>query len=629
MRLFFNFGRNKMLLDFRNNMRGVALGITIVIGLIFALTGTGSLFVSTPDSESALIVNGDEISEREVLQAIAMERSRILSSNPNADRASLDDEALRPQVKAQLVGKEVLIQAANQQGMGVAPSLINELILSVEQFQTDGVFDKDRFRYVIRDQGYTSSTKFTEMLADQFLLEQLSDGILNTSFTTPGEVANLIAMADQTRSYEFARLAYKPFREAVDLTEAQIAEYYDENKQEYMTERKLSVEYIELNADMLLDSQSISDEQVKTRFEQESESADTSPSLQAAHILISDNSEALIAKVQAELDANADFAELAKEYSQDVATAETGGDLGFTKGDTFPEAFEQALAALEVGQVSAPVETESGTHFIKLLDIEKSEFLFEDQKERIAEELQQEAADTLMVEKLEMLKELAFNADSLQEVAQDLGLEAKVSQPFSENGGTGVASSPIVVSAAYSPEVAEDGYASEVLDMGDEKYIVLRLQENFPSRQQSLSEVRKDVSKTLTSTISKDALDAKSAEITAALAAGKSLEAVAETFELKRDVVEAGERSNRAVPPEVNIFAFDLPTPREGVITDDLTTANGDFVVVQLSKVTLGDSAAADEERTKLIRSIAESATSSKEFAAYQQALIDQAKIVQ
>jgi peptidyl-prolyl cis-trans isomerase D len=261
--------------------------------------------------------------------------------------------------------------------------------------------------------------------------------------------------------------------------------------------------------------------------------------------------------------------------------------------------------------------------------VEKSEFLFDDQKERIAQELQQEAADTLMVEKLEMLKELAFNAENLQEVAQDLELEAKVSQPFSENGGTGVAASPVVVAAAYSPEVAEDGYASEVLDRGDDNYIVLRLQENFPSRQQSLEEVRKTVSQTLTSSISKDALDAKSAEITAALAAGESLEAVAQSFEIKREVVEAGQRSNRAVPPEVNVFAFDLPTPREGIITDDLTTANGDFVVVQLSEVTLGDSSATDEERTKLIRSIAESANSSKEFAAYQQALIEQAKIVQ
>ena len=443
-----------MLLDFRNNMRGVAIGITIVIGLIFALTGTGSLFISTPDSESALVINGYEISERELLQQVARERNRILNTNPEMDRSLLDDQSLRPQAIRQLISTEVLIQAAKQQGLGVAPSLINDLILDVEQFKTEGKFDEDRFRYAIRNQGYTSSTKFTEMLADQFLVEQLSDGIINSSFVTSTEVADLAALADQKRDFEYARLAFQPFKDNVSLTEEQIAEYYEDNKQQYMTERKLTVEYIELNADMLLDTQSVSEEDVQARFEQEAESADTAPSLRAAHILLEDASQELIAEVQAKLDAGDDFSELVKQYSQDIASAETGGDLGFTTGDTFPEAFEQALAALDVGQVSAPVETESGTHFIKLLDVEKSEFLFEDQQERIGQELKQEAADTLMVEKLETLKELAFNADNLQEVAEDLELEAKTSEPFSENGGVGIAASSMVVSAAYSPEVA-------------------------------------------------------------------------------------------------------------------------------------------------------------------------------
>jgi peptidyl-prolyl cis-trans isomerase D len=618
-----------MLLDFRDNMRGVALGITIVIGLIFALTGTGSLFISTPDSESALVVNGDEVSEREVLQAVARERSRILNENPEMDRSLLDDQALRSQAMRQLISREVLVQAATQQNLGVAPSLINDLILDVEQFQTEGVFDEDRFRYAIRSQGYTSSSKFTEMLADQFLIEQLSDGIINSSFVTSSEVAILAALADQKRDFEFARLAYQPFKDAVSLSEKQITNYYDENKAQYMTERKLSVEYIELNQAMLLDSQSVSVEQVQARFEQEAESADNSPSLRAAHILLEDSSDVVIAEVQAKIDAGEDFAQLVKEYSQDVATVESGGDLGFTNGDTFPESFEQALAALEVGQVSAPVETVSGTHFVKLLKVEKKEFLFDEQQQRITLELQQEAANTLLVEKLETLKELAFNADNLQEVAQDLELEAKVTEPFSENGGAGVASSPMVVDAAYSPEVAEDGYASEVLDLGDDNYIVLRLKENFPSRQQSLDEVRDGLIDTLTNSIAQENIDAKITEITAALDGGDSMQAVSSAFSLKSEAVKQGARGNRDIDPEVNTYVFDMLMPRGETVTDSFNTTNGDFVAIQLTAVELADAESMDKERLEFVRNIAEAATSGKEFMSYQQALIEQADIVQ
>ena len=91
--------------------------------------------------------------------------------------------------------------------------------------------------------------------------------------------------------------------------------------------------------------------------------------------MLEDANQELISEVQAKLDAGDDFSELVKQYSQDVASAETGGDLGFTTGDTFPEAFEEALAALDVGEVSAPVETDSGTHFIKLLEIENRVFI--------------------------------------------------------------------------------------------------------------------------------------------------------------------------------------------------------------------------------------------------------------
>ena len=618
-----------MLLDFRNNLRGVAFGITIVIALIFALTGTGSLFLSTPDSESAIVVNGADISEREVMQATARERARILNSNPDMDRSLVEDEALRPQAMRQLIYRELLIQAAKAQDLGVDPALISDLILDIEQFQTDGKFDEDRFRYAIRSQGYTSSSKFTEMLTDQFLVEQLSNGIINSSFVTDSELSTLIALAEQKRSFDYARLALKPFKDAVALTDTQISEYYEENLLQYMTERKLSIEYIELNSAMLLQDQEVTEEDIQARFEQEKQSADDSSSLRAAHILLGEANAELIAEVQSKIDAGDDFAQLAKDYSEDVASAENGGDLGFTSGDTFPETFEDALAALEVGQVSAPVETDSGTHFIKLLEIEKTEFLFEEQSERIAQELKQEAADSLMVEKLENLKEMAFNADNLQEVAEDLALVANVSEPFTVNGGAGIASSSAVVNAAYSAEVADDGYASEVLDLGDDNYVVLKLKEDFPSRQQSLEEVKANVTSSLTNSIAQANIDAKAEEIQARLTAGASIKAVADEFDLEITSVDAGARNNAQVDSEVNAYVFELPTPRGAEVKDGFNTANGDFVAVQLSEVVLADTEAVEEARVEQIRSIVEASTRNKEFSSYQETLIDQASIKQ
>ena len=92
-----------------------------------------------------------------------------------------------------------------------------------------------------------------------------------------------------------------------------------------------------------------------------------------AHILLSEPTTEVIEEIQVKIDAGVDFAVLAKDYSEDFGSAESGGDLGYTSGDTFPEAFEIALAGLDLGQVSEPINTHAGTHFIKLLDIKKNE----------------------------------------------------------------------------------------------------------------------------------------------------------------------------------------------------------------------------------------------------------------
>ncbi len=94
---------------------------------------------------------------------------------------------------------------------------------------------------------------------------------------------------------------------------------------------------------------------------------DTYPvKVSARHILVADQATAEL--VKSKLDAGEDFAELAKEYSQDPATADNGGDLGyFTRGQMVKE-FEDTAFSLNVGEISAPVQSSYGYHIIKCDD---------------------------------------------------------------------------------------------------------------------------------------------------------------------------------------------------------------------------------------------------------------------
>jgi peptidyl-prolyl cis-trans isomerase D len=618
-----------MLDKFRNNLRGTALAITIFIGVIFALSGTGTLFISTPDSEAALIVNGEKISERDVQLALASEKSRILSQNPDFDQAQLDDEQLRPLTLQRIISSKVIAQTSREQRMGVAPQLISELITGVEQFQTDGAFDQDKYRFAIRSQGYASSGKFLDMLEEQFLVEQFSKGIMNSSFVTESELAGLAAITEQQRDFYYTRLPLESFNTQVTVTEQDVLDHYQQTMEQYVTPRQVAVQYIELNGSGLMLSEQVTEESIQARFDQESESAETETELRAAHILLIDPSQALIEEVQAKIDSGTDFETLAAEYSQDFATANSGGDLGYTTGGTFPAAFENALADLQVGEVSAPVTTDAGVHLIKLLEVSESSFTLEEQRDRIAQDLRTEAVEDLLVEKLEMLKELSFNAEDLEQVAQELDLTSQITEPFPVTGGSGIAALPAVVAAAYSPEVLEEGYASEVLELGDDRYVVLKLQDDFPSRQQTLEEVTDQVTAALTESRAQQLLQENSADLLARITSGESVEDIATSLELDWQQVQGGKRSAVDVDPEINAYVFELAAPEAADVVDGFYTRNGDFIAIQLTQVTLGDYSSLQAEDKALLRSVVELTQSGREMVACQTELVSQADIVQ
>lgn len=617
-----------MLDSFRSNMRGVATVIVVIIGAVFVFSGTGSLFLSGPGTEVAAVINGEQVSDLRVQQVMSTERQRILQENQGLDPAVLDDELLRPAVLQQIIAGKVLSQSALEQGFGLSSKQISELLIDAQGFQVDGRFDQKTFEYVIRQQGYTSTT-FIEMIKQDLVIQQFTRAISGTNFVTEAEVASLAKYTEQTRDYYYLTLPLVPIADSISLSEQQISDYYNENQAQYQTEVQVSVEAIELSPAVMASAQTITDAQIQARFDQEAGSVDVTDQLQAAHILLTAADDAVLADIQARLDSGEDFAELAKVYSQDIVSAELGGDLGYTNGNTFPTAFEEALANLEVGEVSAPVITDAGTHFIKLIDRQQQQFELVAERSRIEQELINEAATDALVEKLEMLKELSFNAETLAEVATDLGVDMQVTDPFSEKGGVGVAAYPAVISAAFSAEVLEEKYASEVMDLGDDRHVVIKLKEYFPARQKALAEVKDLVSATLKDTTAKQRITEQGSALLARVEAGESVETVAKSQDLDWQVASGVKRFSASVNAEIRNAAFAMTTPTDRPELSGLFTTNGDYVVLSLNQVTTGDiNDLSRQQRSDLVATVQE-VNGNRDLQAYQASLTANADIVQ
>ena len=614
-----------MLDSFRTNMRGIALGIVIVIGAIFAFSGTGSL-LTVANIDTAIVVNDVNVSENDVVRAILNQKNQILSENEGLDPAVLSDEMMRPGAIEQLITQELFKQASIGQNLTLSQQDITNIILGIESFQSDGKFDQNMYRFAIQRQGYTSAM-FGDVLKNDAVVQQLVAGISSTAFTTNTELSALAGVTEQQRDYYYLRLPIEGIEKAVQLSDTQIAGYYENNLDVFTTAPEVRIDYIELNSDLLMDASAITENKVLARFEEEVGNRNMAESRQAAHILLSESTAEVVEEIQAKIDAGVEFTVLAKDYSEDFGSAESGGDLGYTSGETFPEAFEKALAGLEVGQISGPVNTDAGTHFIKLLDVQQESYELSEQRARIERELIQESTSDLLVEKLQNLKELSFNAESLADVAADVGLELKTSEAFPQSGGGGVAAFPAVVKAAFSTEVVNDQYASEVLELGNDRYLVLKLNEYIAARQQELPEVRERVIQLVTDEVSKNQLAEQGGALLARVMAGESVETVAKSENLSWQVVIDGTRRNTSSDAEIGQKVFSLPKPVAESVVESFYLSNGDFVVASLTGVTEGR---LDRLTTQQKASLVAAATvsrGSRDLAAYEQSLLAKATI--
>jgi peptidyl-prolyl cis-trans isomerase C len=133
-------------------------------------------------------------------------------------------------------------------------------------------------------------------------------------------------------------------------------------------------------------------------FVTEFDGSEPTPEYNASHIIVETEAEA--AALKAELDGGADFAALAREHSFDGAAA-NGGNLGwFGPGAMIPE-FENAVAAMEVGEIFGPLQTQFGWHLVLLNDTRMTQApALDEVRDALVQNLQREAAQA----ELERLK---------------------------------------------------------------------------------------------------------------------------------------------------------------------------------------------------------------------------------
>lgn len=620
-----------MLQNIRDNSQGwIAKTIIGVVVALMALTGFDAIFKATTHRNDAAKVNGEEISQNELSQAVDMQRRQLMQQlGKDFDASLLDEKMLREAALKGLIDRKLLLQGAENSKFAFSEAALDQVILQTPEFSVDGKFSSERFDQVIRQLGY-GRLQFRQMLAQEMLIGQLRAGLAGSGFVTDAQVLAFARLEKQTR--DFASLNVKVDPAAVKLTDDEVKAYYDEHAKEFMTPDQVVIDYLELKKASFFDQVSVKDEDLQAQYQKET--ANLSEQRRAAHILIEVNdkvneaqAKAKIDEVQQRLAKGESFEALAKEFSQDPGSAANGGDLGYAGPGVYDPIFEKALYALNKDQVSAPVRTDFGWHLIKLLGVEAPQVpSFASLKDKLTKELKTQQVEQRFVEATKQLEDSSFEASDLAQPAQELKLTVHTSAPFGREGGEGVAANRAVVTAAFSPEVLDEGANSTAIELDPETVVVLRAKEHRKPEQLPLESVAKSIRVQLAKEHASADAKTKAEALIASLRDGKTpLNKAVDGQNWK--VVAAATRGQEGVDPAVLQALFRMPKPevKDKPTFSSVTLADGSLVIVRLDGV--NEAAAPSEEEKAQYRRFLASRVGQQDFAAYRKQLESQADI--
>ena len=580
-----------MLQGIRDRAHGyIAWIIVILISIPFALWGVQEYLGPDPNIAVAE-VDGEEISLVEYQLALQTVRTSLGRQFPGQDIARLMGEAfVRNRAMDGLVRERLIAGASSEAGFVVSDEQLAGAIRSVPAFQRGGEFSSEEYEFALRRSG-TSPGRFEENTRRRLLEAQWRDALVLSSVASEERARRLSALDGQSRAY--SRLAVPAQRFAgAEVEEEAIAARYEENKASYMSPEELRLRYVVLARESLADEIEVPPGTVEARYEARKAGFTVAEQRRVRHILVADpeNTDEAVARaeaIRARIVGGEPFEEVAREASDDPASGQQGGDLGFAGRGIWTPPFEAAAFSLGVGELSEPVRSDFGVHLIRVDDIRESRTRsFDEVKQELEQEYRDEQAEQIYFEQVERLSNLVFEQpDSLDDPAELLGLTVEESAYVSRRGepGHGVLGEPAVIAAAFDEEVIA-GNNSEPVEISDYRTVVVRVEERRAPRQLGLDEVRSEIVASLRTERARDDTRAHGVELLGRLRAGEDRDSVAGdlAWSAERTV---GRRETDVGRAERGVL-FSMPHPVAGeTVFDGVALSNGDFVVLALERV--------------------------------------------
>ncbi|MDQ7004264.1 MAG: SurA N-terminal domain-containing protein [Ghiorsea sp.] len=625
-----------MLESMRNHTQGwIAKVILGAIILSFALWGVGDYFtgnqvetVAEVDGEAILDVDFATTYQRQLQTYANMFGEQF--TKEMADQLGVKNETIQT-----MINRKLMLMEANHMGLVTPDEAVLATVQSTPQFREQGKgFSPIRYQALIRQMGFVSPRDYENYLRQNIMIDTLQSAIVESSRVSDEEVQARFKANFEKRVLMALIVDPQSLQSTIEVNDDEAHDWYETHESLYQSPLKVVVNAVEINAQDLMNEISISDADIEQAYAERQAEFGTPEKRKAAHILVRVAKDASadvkqvamdkILKAKQRLDAGEDFANVAKNISDDV-TSSSGGDLGFfARGAMVPEFEAAAFDQLQIGEVSDVVETQFGYHLVKLNEIQAEQV-------KPLKDVQDTLHDSLLAEKAE---EEAFRLsgdldnslgmeDSLVAAAKAVNLPVQNFGALSQDNVLAnklLGSSKELTNKVFS---TMPGDAVEIVELDNGRYVALEVLQRIEPFTMDFSDVVKRVYEDVRHAQAIEQAQAIADEALKAGQAGKHIDGLAQQFSqakfVSKPVRSSGEGDDAAWLAAVLPDAFH--TPEGQWVGQTLPTAQG-IAVVYVQEVQEADNALfADEEET--LRTQVKQAKGAVRFARWMSSLRD------
>ena len=306
--------------------------------------------------------------------------SRQLQAYRLESGGEISEEMLRSlgvdrRILQQMIDGRAALAEAERLGLEVSDAEVRQRILALPAFRIDGRFigEASYRQLLLQQRPPISPAQFEEEIRNEMLVDRLQAAVTGWVRVSDAEVAAEHRRRNERVRVEVVAFRAADFRDGVEAADDDVALLFAEESANYEIPEKRRLRFLLVDQTAIFDGLTLTDDEVRQYYDANLSQYRTPGQVRASHVLLrvdGDDEEvaARAAEIAAEARRGADFADLAREHSQDETNAGAGGDLGLVeRGRMVPE-FENAAFALAEGEISDPVRSPFGYHVIHVTE---------------------------------------------------------------------------------------------------------------------------------------------------------------------------------------------------------------------------------------------------------------------